>query len=67
MDDDSTMADKLSRLKAVADELSAHIEKSMAGPGGLTARRKFDCGSYTCHGTFTCSTFSCGSGFKLAD
>lgn len=67
MADDSTMADKLLRMRALADELSTHIERSMGETAGLLARRRFDCGDYTCHGHFTCSSFGCGSGFKLAD
>lgn len=49
-----------------------------AAPGGVSvtgeaavvsaaAFRRFDCGDYTCHGHFTCSSFGCGSQFKLAD
>lgn len=67
MADDSSTNDKMLRMKALVDQLSDHIERSMEGTAGLTTRRKFDCGNYTCHGSFTCSTFSCGSNFKLAD
>jgi len=67
MADDSTMSDKLARMKALVDEISSHIEQSIGETPGLTARRRFDCGDYTCHGHFTCSSFGCGAGFKLAD
>jgi len=69
MSNDATMTDKILRLRALADELSAHIERSMEGAVSAVAatRKRFDCGDYTCHGHFTCSSFGCGSNFKLAD
>lgn len=68
MANDSMMIDKIARLRALADELSTHIERSIEGEAAVSAlRRRFDCGDYTCHGHFTCSSFGCGSNFKLAD
>lgn len=68
MGNNSTINDKLERLKALAEELSTHIENSMVGEAaGLMARARFDCGDYTCHGHFTCSSFGCSDNFKIAD
>jgi hypothetical protein len=67
--------EKLATLKRLAEEIanciSPQLKDSLSETGEgaalAAAKRRFDCGSYTCHGHFTCSNFGCTSQFKLAD
>jgi hypothetical protein len=69
------IADKLESLKRLSDEIAAGLTSQVSAdlsqtgeqPTAALPRRRFDCGSYTCHGHFTCSNFGCGPGFALAD
>ena len=66
-------SEKLAQLKQLADELSASLSGGVgetlgaaAAPTPAARPIKFKCGDYECSGSFTCSSFRCGDGFRLA-